>query len=269
MINLALFAAILCSLHLIHHWEDATCTEPRTCRDCGKTMGQALGHKWKEATCTEPRTCIVCGETEGKALGHRWDEATCTNPKTCRVCGAQEGVALGHKWDEATCTKPKTCRVCRVIEGSALGHDWKEADYDEPRTCRRCGETSGFVKGFVPGYKLADGKFADQPVSLGDYVVYPWIFNNELKKCRKIKIGVTLYVKKGKPFGAFECWIRSDGNWKKTGSFTISESEKEYINTFVISPACDVDAIMFEPRDRKKDETSWNDALTFYEAQVE
>lgn len=31
---------------------------------------KACGHNWTDATCTEPKTCTECGETEGKALGH-------------------------------------------------------------------------------------------------------------------------------------------------------------------------------------------------------
>lgn len=40
-----------------HTWSDTTCTEPKICRDCGQTEGEALGHDWTDATCTEPKTC--------------------------------------------------------------------------------------------------------------------------------------------------------------------------------------------------------------------
>ena len=67
-----------------HRWNDATCTEPRTCSICGKTEGEPLGHKWNSATCVKPQICKVCKETKGKALGHdpeTWltvTEPTCT-----------------------------------------------------------------------------------------------------------------------------------------------------------------------------------------------
>lgn len=32
--------------------------------------GCHLKHEWQEATCTNPKTCSACGETEGEALGH-------------------------------------------------------------------------------------------------------------------------------------------------------------------------------------------------------
>lgn len=51
----------------------------------------ACRHEWQEATCTEPRTCIKCGETEGEPAGHKWEEATVDRPKICSVCGLTEG----------------------------------------------------------------------------------------------------------------------------------------------------------------------------------
>lgn len=77
-----------------HTWVEATCTEPRTCTECGETEGEPLGHTWVEATCTEPKHCSVCGETEGEPLGHTWIEANYQDPKTCSVCGATEGEPL-------------------------------------------------------------------------------------------------------------------------------------------------------------------------------
>ena len=138
---------VLCSCVHKHVWKDATCTEPKTCTECGEKEGEALGHTWKDATCTEPKTCTVCAETEGEALGHIWQDATCTEPKTCTVCGATEGEALGHTWQDATCTEPKTCTVCGETEGEALGHTWKDATCTEPKTCTVCGETEGEALG--------------------------------------------------------------------------------------------------------------------------
>ena len=136
-------AFALCACCLSHDWQEATCTEPKTCLKCGKTEGEALGHKWEEATCTKPKTCSVCGVTEGKALGHKAGEATCTEPSICSVCGETVKNALGHKWVDATCTEPKTCSVCGATEGTALGHQWKDATVRTPKTCERCGETEG------------------------------------------------------------------------------------------------------------------------------
>lgn len=38
-----------------------------------------LGHEWQDATCTEPKTCSVCGSTEGEALGHTTRQGYCGN----------------------------------------------------------------------------------------------------------------------------------------------------------------------------------------------
>lgn len=80
-------------------------------------------HTWNEATCSEPRTCIICGKTEGEALGHKWKSATCTESQICSVCNQTKGDKLGHdpeEWSiikEATCTavgeKETTCKRCK------------------------------------------------------------------------------------------------------------------------------------------------------------
>ena len=42
-------------------------------------------HKWNDATCTDPKTCSVCGETEGDVLPHSYDNAYDAD---CNACGA-------------------------------------------------------------------------------------------------------------------------------------------------------------------------------------
>ena len=123
--------------------KEPTCTEAgyttHTCT-CGHSyqtdLVDATGHVWQEATCTEPKTCKTCGETDGNALEHDWQDATCTAPKTCKNCEATEGNALEHDWQNATCTVPKTCRNCPATEGEALGHKDSE---DEDHNCDTCG----------------------------------------------------------------------------------------------------------------------------------
>lgn len=60
-----------------HHWEDATCEDPKTCLKCGETKGEAKGHDWESATCEDPKTCSVCEKTRGEAKGHEWDGVEC------------------------------------------------------------------------------------------------------------------------------------------------------------------------------------------------
>ena len=138
--------ALMCMLVLAgcgcdHEWEDADCTTPKTCSECGKTKGEALGHDWEDGDCSSPRICKDCGETEGKTQGHNWKDATCASPKTCTECGKTRGEPLEHDWKEATCTKPKTCRNCGETQGEPLGHNWSPSSCTDPGVCMTCGET--------------------------------------------------------------------------------------------------------------------------------
>lgn len=83
-----------------HTWVDATCTEPKTCSECGETEGEPLGHTWIDATCTEAKHCSVCGETEGEPLEHTLTEANYQQPATCEVCGETVGEVLTPAFEE-------------------------------------------------------------------------------------------------------------------------------------------------------------------------
>jgi hypothetical protein len=87
-----------------HTWADATCTEPRTCTECGETEGEALGHEWVDATCTEPKTCSRCGVTEGEALGHKLSEANYQDAPVCSVCGETVGEPLEADFEKYNLT---------------------------------------------------------------------------------------------------------------------------------------------------------------------
>lgn len=140
-----------------HVWNEATCTEPKTCSECGKTEGEPSGHTWEEATCAAPKTCSECGETEGEPLEHTWEEATCAAPKTCTVCGATEGDALPHELTEANYQSPATCTVCGATEGEALQGDFDkhglvcnvELDKVYPYTTRTNKNKDAFTNGTV------------------------------------------------------------------------------------------------------------------------
>lgn len=72
LLSLVVFAVLL-GTHTIcvfHFYQDATCTQPKTCKFCGTTTGEPLGHLWQDATCETPSRCLTCGETVGAALGH-------------------------------------------------------------------------------------------------------------------------------------------------------------------------------------------------------
>lgn len=95
-----LFCVLFAGCGHQHTWVEATCTEPKTCSECGETEGEALGHDWVEATCTAPKTCSRCGATEGEALPHTLTEATYQSPAVCTVCGAEVGEPLTPAFEE-------------------------------------------------------------------------------------------------------------------------------------------------------------------------
>ena len=72
---------------------DATCgaegyTGDTVC-ECGVTIesGEKIPvageHSWEDATCTNPKTCSVCKETKGKPVGHKYDDNV---DGTCNSC---------------------------------------------------------------------------------------------------------------------------------------------------------------------------------------
>ena len=155
----ALLALLLIAFFTIHSWKPATCTEPETCRICGKTRGEALGHRYTEATCLEAAVCTVCGDVSTGATGHDWGEWTVVSEPTCTEEGLRQRIcandpshveteaipAKGHTWKDATCTEPSVCTVCGDVSTGATGHDWGEPEYTwsadnssvtAKRTCR-------------------------------------------------------------------------------------------------------------------------------------
>lgn len=126
-----------------HKWVDADCNNPVTCSECGETAGSPLEHIWSDADCENPVICTLCGETAGSALGHEWVEPDCENPQTCSKCGKTLGKALSHKWEKGSCTEPKTCTRCKKTQGKAEGHKWSAATLSQPKKCTVCGKTEG------------------------------------------------------------------------------------------------------------------------------
>lgn len=73
-----------------HHYEKtasqpATClrkgSETYTCSACGDTYTDELAqkaHEFKDATCFDPKTCRNCPTTEGMSLGHSYDGVVCS-----------------------------------------------------------------------------------------------------------------------------------------------------------------------------------------------
>ncbi|MBR2570550.1 MAG: hypothetical protein IKE30_00240 [Clostridia bacterium] len=130
----------------IHTWREATCTEPKTCTECGETEGEALGHQWgegkviQEATCrtagVKSYTCVRCGTVREENFGKNPEnhsggtevesrvDAGCvsdgyTGNVYCKGCGSLISIgeaipALGHQWDAGTVVRAANCRETGV-----------------------------------------------------------------------------------------------------------------------------------------------------------
>lgn len=150
--------------YIFHHYQQATCTDPLICTDCGEKIGIPLGHNWINATCQHAKTCARCGSIEGEVSDHKWEEATCTTPTNCIYCGLTKGTPLGHDYHESlilpTCEEQgyneHKCSRCQDIYKTdmelALGHNLIHHEellptctvsgYHAYDTCSRCDYTT-------------------------------------------------------------------------------------------------------------------------------
>ena len=130
-----------------HIWAEATCLSPKTCTNCGESVGGTADHDYSEATCTSAQVCKTCGIWYGLPLGHDYADANCTDPQICKVCGSTKGEPV-HDYADATCTDPMICKKCGAQGGNSLGHKLNTvvtdatctADGAERTSCSVCGE---------------------------------------------------------------------------------------------------------------------------------
>ena len=88
------------------------------CKVCGKTKTNSDSgtdvhvHVWDDATCTEPKTCSTCGETSGNALGHQFVSGV------CKRCGIKENVP--QPVDEWIVLSEENDIKAKVVENNTL-----------------------------------------------------------------------------------------------------------------------------------------------------
>lgn len=94
-------------------------------------------HHWVDATCTEPKHCTRCGETEGEELQHDIEWIT-TSIATCNQMGLEEGVC-------SRCGKKIKRSIPMVAHTEGTWTITKEATFETPGekelTCSVCGCT--------------------------------------------------------------------------------------------------------------------------------
>jgi len=141
--------------------------------------GTACNHSWIDATCTEPKQCRYCGETEGEALGHDTNAfvktvaPTCVDKGydiyTCSRCRKASNyinyvVALGHSYDENN-----VCDVCGYVK-CLVG-----LDDIESLTASHTGGGAANLEKLFDGEKTTTGMYSDGnveyfPEVVGDYI---------------------------------------------------------------------------------------------------
>ena len=155
-----------------HNWVISTkpCVEPMVCSKCGATKPNSLTkHNWAEANCSNPRTCRACGKTEGSinpdnhvyvktSFGYFCKNCGKENPNKSMdvsvTAGSTSTTTCNHNWVASSqpCKVPSVCSKCGAQKpDSLLPHNWMMANCSNPRTCRACGQTEGDVN---PSYHV-------------------------------------------------------------------------------------------------------------------
>lgn len=127
-------------------------------------LGDACVHDWLEATCTEPKTCKLCGKTEGEALGHDY-VSEITKPATC----SEEGIrtfTCNRCGDSYTETIPVLEHQTAIrVENNIAPTCEIDGSYTNVKYCIICGEEISRETVVVPalGHDLGDWEIVSTP----------------------------------------------------------------------------------------------------------
>lgn len=165
------------------------------------SYGEPNGHDWDEATCTEPKTCVVCKITEGTVLGHiegtEWKNNSSEHWHICTRtgCGAVvESSKATHTPDreEATENNDVKCTECGYViatyesphsheydEKWINSHDehWKQCDCGDRDFIQRHNDTDNNGKCDTCGYGNAvpENEIAPIAPNTGDIsMIWMW-----------------------------------------------------------------------------------------------
>lgn len=146
---------VLANAEHIHEWQEATCTEAKTCKVCGATEGEPRGHMPAEVfpqmdpTCThdgftDKWVCTVCGEVTKEsvpipATGHEFvnwisdgekaHTATCVH-SMCRAAKTTDCVLCGFPEGYTEAAGIVFCPVCGYCEGGAEAEAVREIEVE-------------------------------------------------------------------------------------------------------------------------------------------
>ena len=109
---------------------------------CGKNTTREKHTPGDEATCTAPQTCTECGYEIVAAKGHLITELSpnadgSTHELICSICGSI-GSEDCYVYEKATCESAATCECGRTI-GEPLGHSYTTYTYNNDATCGKAG----------------------------------------------------------------------------------------------------------------------------------
>lgn len=166
----------------MHDWKDATCTKPKTCRECGVTEGNPAGHRWdisydwivKDGRNPGDKDyykdveaymdCKICSETHleraTKVERTDYEPASCDKngsasylaafdypdlPK--EIYKAEEMPAIGHKY--GAWTKLDANQHQRVCEHDAAHIEKENHKWDAGKVTKQATETAEGVKTYT------------------------------------------------------------------------------------------------------------------------
>jgi uncharacterized Zn finger protein (UPF0148 family) len=109
--EIAVGAMLASNIICIHEWSGNNCCQVNHCYKCGKVDPNGKidpdAHSWNSATCTEPKTCVNCRKTVGeKNPDNHCFEDRSDGSKVCTRCG--KIIPAPNSTDEAGDDSPST-----------------------------------------------------------------------------------------------------------------------------------------------------------------
>ena len=133
------FCIFLTACGECEHTYDNACDV--SCNECNAE--RAVTHDFAAADCTNPKTCKTCGKTEGEPLVHtpETDDGDCTTAVKCTHCDhviTDAKAAHTPEADDGDCTTAVKCSNCDKVTTDAKAAHTPEADDGDCTTAVKC-----------------------------------------------------------------------------------------------------------------------------------